>query len=179
LHASLQKQYQLIIEMLDWAKFQNNGIRFEPAELKVAYEFASVMKNTEGNAKRKEITIRFVVDDNLLVKADHNMFQILLRNLVSNAVKFTKRGGNVVVRARAEGSGVEVSVEDNGIGIDKEDLPRLFQIKKRFTTDGTENEQGTGLGLLFCKEIVEKHGGKISCESETGKGSRFLVFLPG
>jgi signal transduction histidine kinase len=101
-----------------------------------------------------------------------------LRNLVSNAIKFTNTGGTIRIKAEQTDSNVTISVLDNGIGITPDDLNKLFDISQYITTKGTANEPGTGLGLLLCKEFVEKHGGKIWVESEAGKGSDFKFSLP-
>jgi signal transduction histidine kinase len=101
-----------------------------------------------------------------------------MRNLVSNAIKFTNPGGSVNISSEQSDSIVTISVSDNGIGIDPEALSKLFDIASNLTTPGTANETGTGLGLLLCKEFVEKHGGRIWCESVVGKGSTFKFTLP-
>jgi signal transduction histidine kinase len=106
------------------------------------------------------------------------MLSTVLRNLVSNAIKFTPKGGEVKVEARVEGDDVKISVCDTGIGIKPETIEKLFKIETSFTTRGTENEKGTGLGLLLCKEFIEKHGGRIWVESEQGQGSIFSFVIP-
>ena len=105
------------------------------------------------------------------------MLKTILRNLVSNAIKFTNNGGTINIKARTNNSNVTISVSDNGIGIPPENLTKLFDISEVLTTKGTAEETGTGLGLLLCKEFVEKHGGKIWVESEVGKGSDFKFTL--
>jgi len=106
------------------------------------------------------------------------MLNTVLRNLVSNAIKFTPKGGEVKVEARVEGDDVKISVCDTGIGIKPETIGKLFKIETSFTTRGTENEKGTGLGLLLCREFIEKHGGKIWVESEQEQGSIFSFVIP-
>jgi signal transduction histidine kinase len=101
-----------------------------------------------------------------------------LRNLVSNAIKYTNEGGKIVINANIDQDVATISVTDDGVGLSKEDQDKLWDISKSFTTYGTANEKGTGLGLLLCKELVEKHDGKIWVESETGKGSCFRFTLP-
>jgi len=102
----------------------------------------------------------------------------VLRNLVSNAIKFTKKGGTININAEENSGEVRISVSDTGIGISDVDLAKLFDISQVISSKGTENEKGTGLGLLLCKEFVEKHGGKIWVESEVGKGSSFYFTFP-
>jgi len=106
------------------------------------------------------------------------MLKTIFRNLVSNAIKFTNTSGAVNINAEENSGNVTISVSDNGIGINPEDLAKLFDISKVLTTKGTAKETGTGLGLLLCKEFVEKHGGKIWVVSETGKGSTFYFTIP-
>jgi signal transduction histidine kinase len=106
------------------------------------------------------------------------MLKTILRNLISNAIKFTRRNGKVEVKALINNNNVEIAVSDNGIGMTNETMSKLFRIDASISTRGTENEKGTGLGLFLCKEFVEKHGGKIWVESETGKGSIFKFVLP-
>ena len=106
------------------------------------------------------------------------MISTILRNLISNAIKFTNPGGTIVISTEQKQNLLIVSVADNGVGIRKEALEKLFRIEESYSTAGTQNEEGTGLGLLLCKEYVEKHGGKIRAESELNKGSKFSFTLP-
>ncbi|MBE0646735.1 MAG: ATP-binding protein, partial [Bacteroidales bacterium] len=112
------------------------------------------------------------------VLADRDMILTVLRNLISNAVKFTSFGGKIHIIVTPNHDFCEISVRDSGIGISKEDIDKLFRIDSKFSTRGTADEKGTGLGLILCKEFVEKHGGKIWVESELGKGSTFRFTLP-
>jgi PAS domain S-box-containing protein len=178
LNHSLQKQYHLLNEVLSWTKMQNNGFKYEPAKLNLRKEIASTINSLESSAIRKEICLVSEINKEQEVFADPNMLQIVLRNLISNAVKFSYRGTEVKISAYNSASGVEICVADRGVGIDNDDMERLFDIKRRFSYDGTESEQGTGLGLIFCKEIMEKHEGYIKCKSEPGNGSVFCIFFP-
>jgi signal transduction histidine kinase len=110
--------------------------------------------------------------------ADKNMIRTILRNLITNAVKFTHKNGQVQVNAINYNDNIEISVSDNGIGMSKETIAKLFRIDANLSTRGTENEKGTGLGLFLCKEFAEKHNGNIWVESEEGKGSTFKFLLP-
>jgi signal transduction histidine kinase len=131
-----------------------------------------------SNANAKNITINYSAPDEINIFADIDMFKAVLRNLVSNAIKFTNNGGAININAEENSGNVTISVSDNGIGIKPHDLTKLFDISQVRTTTGTSEETGTGLGLLLCKEFVEKHGGKIWVESEVGKGSDFKFTLP-
>src|SRR4030043_121015 len=129
-------------------------------------------------ATGKNIELKCFIPDNLQVNADKNMIKTILRNLISNAIKFTHKNGKVEVRAVFDSKLVEISVSDSGIGMTEETMAKLFRIDADLSTRGTENEKGTGLGLFLCKEFIEKHGGKIWVESEHGKGSIFKFMLP-
>jgi signal transduction histidine kinase len=106
------------------------------------------------------------------------MIKVVLRNLLSNAIKFTNKSGSIFIEANSNHEDIIISVSENGIGITPENLSMLFSISQVLTTTGTANEQGTGLGLLLCKDFVEKHGGRIWAESEPGKGSKFSFTMP-
>lgn len=130
-------------------------------------------------ANKKEIQIQYDIPDDLLVDADENMLKLIVRNLGYNAVKFTFRNGTITLKAKPVNShSVEISVKDSGIGIGSEGIGNLFSLNKRTSRTGTEGELSTGLGLILCKEFVEKNGGKIWVESEVGKGSTFQFTIP-
>jgi signal transduction histidine kinase len=130
-------------------------------------------------AKVKGIEINCKIPDYLFVFADTNLLQTVIRNLVSNAVKFTSKGGKVNISAKAStDSNIEISVQDTGIGMSQKLLGDLFKLDVKTTRKGTNGEPSTGLGLLLCKEFIEKHGGQIWAESEVGKGSSFHFTLP-
>jgi signal transduction histidine kinase len=146
------------------------------------YNFNEVCRSTldllKQGAYSKGITISCGENNNVKVFADIDMLNTVLRNLVSNAIKFTNREGVIIVSAVQTETDTTISVKDNGVGIASDNLLKLFDITKVLSTSGTESESGTGLGLLICKEFVEKHGGKIWVESEAGKGSTFSFKLP-
>ncbi len=129
-------------------------------------------------AAAKGITITYSSPYDIDVFADIDMLKIVLRNLVSNAIKFTNKNGTININAEENSGNVLISVSDNGIGIPPDNLSKLFDISQVLTTKGTAEETGTGLGLFICKEFVEKHGGKIRVESKVGKGSDFKFTLP-
>ena len=131
------------------------------------------------SAKSKGIEIAYDIPDDLAVFADSNILQTVIRNLVSNAVKFTPKGGKISVSAKATSDkGVQISIKDTGIGMSPKMVDNLFRLDVQTNRKGTEGEHSTGLGLLLCKEFVEKHGGKLWVESEEGKGSTFAFSLP-
>jgi PAS domain S-box-containing protein len=171
--------YNLLENLLNWTRTQSGKIPFAPK----VYSFNEVCMNIidlfKASALTKGITIGCVNTGNVDVFADIDMLNTTLRNLVSNAIKFTNRDGAINISALQSGGAVTISVSDNGVGICPDNLSKLFDISKVLSTSGTEEESGTGLGLLLCKEFVEKHGGQIMVESESGKGSTFSFTLPG
>ena len=126
----------------------------------------------------KNILMENKIDPSTLINADKNMLSTILRNLISNAIKFTPQEGKICVSASENKEYIEVSVTDTGVGIEEKYIPLLFRIDNKYSTPGTNNETGTGLGLILCREFVEKHKGKIWVESEINKGSRFIFTLP-
>ena len=118
------------------------------------------------------------MDDDIQIIADRNMMSTVIRNLLSNAIKYTMRSGNVRIVATKSDYAITISVIDNGVGISDENIKHLFSISQKTSSLGTENETGTGLGLILCKEFIEQHSGRISVESEYGKGSTFMLLLP-
>jgi signal transduction histidine kinase len=129
-------------------------------------------------SKSKNITLQNNITFDLYAYCDINMINTVLRNLISNAIKFTQPWGSINVTAMDEIDQVKISVQDTGIGISNDNLHRLFNLTEYFSTQGTNKEGGTGLGLILCKEFVEKHGGKISVETELKKGSIFSFTIP-
>jgi len=161
-----------------WARTQQGSFSFNPQKLSFTDICKNILEMLNSNAEAKNIAINCLTADKLIVFADIDMFKTVLRNLVSNAIKFTNTGGTININAEQTNSNVTISVSDNGIGIIPDILTKLFDISEVITTMGTEEESGTGMGLLLCKEFVEKHGGKIWVESEVGKGSKFEFTLP-
>ena len=157
---------------------QNGTVPFSPRSLIVEQLVRDEFEIARPNAGQKKITLTSDVPKSLIIGADENMFRNILRNLVSNAVKFTPKGGEVHLSAEVVDAAVVISVTDNGVGMKPDDIEKLFKIETNFSTRGTESEKGTGLGLLLCKEFVEKHGGKIWIESKEGIGSKFSFTIP-
>jgi len=137
-----------------------------------------VVSLLQANAVNKQIQLTGTIEKNTFIKADKNMINTILRNLVSNAIKFTGLNGKINVNAKVADDSTIVSVSDTGIGLDKEDIEKLFRIDVQFVTKGTAQEAGTGLGLVICKEMIEKHQGKIWVESAKFKGSTFYFSIP-
>jgi PAS domain S-box-containing protein len=178
LNTSLHKQYELLTNLLDWSRLQRKNFSLDIETFFLCKELNREIEQLILIAGQKEIELRNKVENDLKVCADLNMLRLVLRNLISNSIKFTKKKGFVEVSAVNKENSIEISISDNGIGIAKEISEKLFKDDSRYSTEGTAKEKGTGLGLLLCKEIVEKHGGKIWVESEVGKGSKFIFTIP-
>jgi signal transduction histidine kinase len=178
MNKSANKLNILLVNLLDWSRVQSGNFKtnFQQLQLKQLIDDVIFLLNDLLEAKRLKMSIN--TDDSVMVFADHEMLKTILRNLISNAIKFTHENGAINVRVMQTDSNTTISVSDNGIGIKPDSLTKLFNISQIFTTTGTEKESGTGLGLPLCKDFVEKHGGKIWVESEVGKGSKFEFTLP-
>jgi signal transduction histidine kinase len=173
-----QNMSNLLENLLQWARFQYGEIECNPEKIDL---FTLAKENIQyfiGNAEKKNINISIKVRENTWVYGDENMIKSVLRNLVNNAVKFTYPGGKIKIFSKEEEDFIITSVQDTGVGISKEKLDNLFQNGKQVSTKGTAEEKGSHLGLLICKEFVEKNGGKIRVKSKPGKGSTFEFSLP-
>jgi signal transduction histidine kinase len=169
---------RLLQNLLDWSRSETGTIKYEP-EVFPLYEIINQAVNLASNtAMQKEITIQTEVDEQTTVFCDRNMIYTVMRNLVSNAIKFSYRGGTVKIYSKLYDNTVEVNIADEGVGLNGIPVEDLFKIEKRITNDGTENEKGTGLGLYLCKEFVEKSHGSISVKNNIEKGSIFTFTLP-
>lgn len=173
-----QSTFNLLEDILMWARTQQDMIPFNPQLISFKDIFISILEPLNPLADAKNLTINFSAPDKIKIFADIDMMKTVLRNLVSNAIKYTNIGGEINITASETSENITISVMDNGVGITPGDLTKLFNITEVISTIGTANETGSGLGLLLCKEFVEKHGGKIRVESEVGKGSDFKFTLP-
>jgi signal transduction histidine kinase len=169
--------YNLAENLLSWSRTQTGKIKVTPVILDLGSIVDRNLEFLESQAKKKNIKI-FCCFDNTSVFADANLFDTVIRNLLSNAIKFTPENGKIEISASRKNDFVEISISDNGVGIKPDRLDKLFDVGVTQTTMGTSGEKGTGLGLILCKEFVEKNGGSIRVESEDGKGSRFYIHLP-
>jgi PAS domain S-box-containing protein len=178
LHDLVVNLYMLLENLLEWAQFQKGLISFMPKTLCLSDIFSQCMDSTKQGALQKDITILNEISKTQNIYADEKMVNSVLRNLLSNAVKFTKKGGKVVGKAREIEKGmVEISVTDTGVGIPGNTVDKLFMLGEKVGSLGTDNEPSTGLGLVLCKEFVEKHGGQIWVESQENIGSTFYFTL--
>jgi PAS domain S-box-containing protein len=169
-----KKTYELLEDLLTWSRSQTGAISFNPERFSLADAVNDVVMFLEHNAENKGINLVSNVSSDTSVFGDYKMIGTIIRNLVSNSIKYTPSGGTITVDSAAAGDMVEISVTDTGIGMDEKVLNSLFKIEQTMSRPGTNKEEGTGLGLLLCREFVHRHGGKIWVESEVGKGSRFV-----
>ena len=172
-----QRTLDLLMNLLEWSRAQTGRMLFDPANFELVSFIEENILLFDAIADQKAIAIHTVFPDEITVFADKAMVGTALRNLISNAIKFTRQGGEINISAEKKSKEILIQVADNGIGIAPGRLERLFRIDESDSTSGTNNEKGTGLGLILCKEFVENHGGKIWAESEEGKGSAFYFTL--
>jgi two-component system sensor histidine kinase/response regulator len=178
IHHATENTFQLLINLLDWARLQEGKIRVKPEKLdlhEIADECINLLK---PKIAERKLHASLDIDFDIKVCADKNMIRTIFRNLVGNAVKFTEYGGSIHIAARKVLKNVEVMVTDTGIGINREDLRQLFKLDKQGLIHSPDGTQGTGLGLILCKEFIELNQGRIWAESAVGEGSIFYFTLP-
>lgn len=175
---SSQQAMDLLMNLLEWTQSQTGRMVFTPENINIVDLINQSIELFSALAQQKSISVSSELSVNQPVFADKAMINTILRNLISNAIKFTNSGGEIVVSTEQMLHELVVSVSDNGVGMDQESISKLFRIDKSHSTLGTENEKGTGLGLLLCKEFAERHGGRIWVDSETEKGSKFFFSIP-
>ena len=163
----------LLANLMEWSRSQTGRMDFNPEYFELVSLLDEVTLLFDDIAGQKSLSITKALPPNAPVYADKAMISTVIRNLISNSIKFTMPGGKIIILAEEKQHEVTVSVSDTGVGIPKDMIVKLFRIDENFSTPGTQNEKGTGLGLILCKEFIEKHGGKIWAESEEGKGSTF------
>jgi len=171
--------HRLLENLLQWSHIQRGLMPFNPKAVQLRAIADESIALIVDSVREKEIEIINAISEGFIVFADIDMLQSIMRNVVSNAVKFTPKGGNVSLSAKAtEDNSVEISIKDTGIGMSKVMVDNLFKLDAQTNRTGTEGEPSSGLGLLLCKEFIEKHSGKIWVESEEGKGSVFHLTFP-
>ncbi len=173
-----RKLSTLLDNLLQWSRAQTGHIEYLPEHIPLKDVISSCISVNRDFAIQKRIEVKSEYDGDIHVYADKNMINTILRNLLSNAIKFSNPGGTVTVDVKEKGKMAEISVSDSGIGINKENLDKLFKIDSQFSSRGTDNEKGTGLGLILCKEFIDYHNGRIWADSEPGEGSTFTFAMP-
>lgn len=178
LRDSMKNMYDLLEDLINWAMLQKQQMIFRPVEIDTTTILSECLNVLNPIAEMKKIKIIFYNQESFPLFADKQMMITVFRNFISNSIKFTNEGGIIKIIAAKNDSKIKISVEDTGVGIAKERIEKLFNIYGQESTFGTKSEKGTGLGLIICKEFVEKNGGKIQVKSEIGKGTTFTVILP-
>lgn len=171
--------YSLLENLLSWSRLQRGVMKFEPAELNLAETVNSAIAPLTASAAKKNISLKVQIPESAAITADRHMVETVVRNIVSNAIKFTIEGTVFVMAEQTGNNFFKITVKDNGIGIPPDMIDNLFSLTSKVSRPGTAGEPSSGLGLLLCKEFVEKHGGEIWVESEPGKGTEFTFTLPG
>jgi PAS domain S-box-containing protein len=170
--------FNLLENLLNWSRTQTNSIKFTPAKTDISHILHENIQMLSVIAQNKEIEIIPKIPEGIICMADGNMINTTVRNLLTNALKFTPQKGKIIVSANSEDDFIKISIEDSGVGMDKSALDKLFRIDEFHNSVGTSGETGTGLGLIICNEFISRHGGQIKVESEPGKGSTFSFTLP-
>jgi signal transduction histidine kinase len=178
IHQSSQKTMDLLSNLIEWSKSQTNTIKFNAVLIDLNKLITDTIELMNYSAHQKSISISSEIPEKATAFADKAMIETVLRNLISNAIKFTNQGGEIKVSIENMPTEWLISVTDNGVGINEDNLKNIFRIDKNISTKGTQNEAGTGLGLILCKEFIEEHNGRIWSESIVGKGSVFKFSLP-
>lgn len=177
-HTSAERLYALLENLLTWSRIQRGVMEYEPEEIALQEIAEDNIDLFISKAEQKQVVLTSSIPENTCAYADYNMMNTVIRNLVSNALKFTEAGDTIDISACDQETHIEVVVSDTGAGISPEDIPKLFRIDVQYTNVGTAGETGTGLGLILCQDLVEKNGGEIWVESEVGKGTTFRFTLP-
>ncbi len=169
--------HHLLENLLNWAGMQTERIKVNKTNFNLREVVDEIIQLNSSNAKMKSIELFSSIHEEITINADKFMVDTVIRNLVSNAIKFTREGGKIGVSSETKDDKISIIIEDNGVGIQAENLKKLFRIDNQIKTKGTAGEAGSGLGLILCKEFIEKNDGTITVESEHGKGSRFILTL--
>lgn len=175
---STEHIFELIENLLQWSRLQAGRIEYRPEKINLKNFFAELSNLYEGNLLNKNLNLITKVPIELDAYADKNMIRSVIQNLLANAIKFTPTQGSISITAIKSVNMAEICIADSGIGMSEEDIGKLFRIDVQFTRRGTNNEEGTGLGLILCQEQIERNGGELWVKSEEGKGSRFYFTLP-
>ena len=178
LQHSSKVTYNLLQNLLEWSRSQTDNIKIEAIEFDAAEVIAENVDILEGQADNKQIKVENGVQEKTVCYADVNMISTVFRNIISNALKFTHKKGKIEIGVAKTPSHNEFFVKDNGIGMNEDTLSKLFKITEKVKRNGTANEEGTGLGLILCKEFIEKNKGSIRVESTVNEGTSFYITVP-
>lgn len=178
INESLNKTYNYLNNLLEWSRLQTNRIEFAPSSFGLLDLVREVQEILIAQAQNKTIEINIAVQKETRLFADRNMIKIVVINILSNAIKYSNENSIIRISSNRINNQDIIFIEDNGVGMSKDSCEKLFKVEESFSTPGTNNEKGTGLGLVLCHDFVKKHNGQIEVESEIGKGSVFRIILP-
>lgn len=178
INSSARAILDLLNNLLDWSRIQTNRLEFSAENVNINEVMFNVNSIVIPITQQKGLEYIVDIEDGVMLRADRSMLETVLRNLISNAVKFTSRGGSIIVVGEVSGNEMLFNISDSGVGMEQETVDKLFNLNELITTSGTENEKGTGLGLKLCYEFVKRHGGKLTVESRKGEGSSFSFGIP-
>ena len=176
---SATNAYELLENLLEWSRAQTGKIIVHPENVGIKAHVNEIINQVTEQANLKGITILNLVEPSVFINVDVNMIGSVIRNILSNAIKFSNENGIVKVTSEYQANGdITIAIEDNGVGISGDVLASLFNFETHLSTYGTNNEKGTGLGLLICKEFIDKNNGRIAVESKVDKGTKFIMTFP-
>ena len=183
IHQGIERTYKLLEDLLEWSYSQSGTISYKPERTNLSEMTKELVDVLNFLIEQKNIKLINNVPESVFVNADKNMLSTIIRNLVSNAIKFTPKQGTIMLGAKTicdkeKKNFIEFSVKDTGVGITKEVQSKLFDIATISSSSGTDNEPGSGLGLILCKEFIDRHNCEIRVESEAHKGSEFIFTIP-
>lgn len=178
INGSAHVLFDLLNNLLEWSRYQIEHSNPNPAKLNLSAEVNETLRILSRNIEEKFQNVTTDINDSIFVYADRHMFRSIVQNLTANAIKFTPEGGTIIISAVRCGGFAEISVIDRGTGMSEATLSRLFKLDETITSAGTNNEKGTGLGLVLCKEFIEKNGGTINVKSELNNGTQFTFTIP-
>jgi signal transduction histidine kinase len=178
IYESAQNLFNLLSNLLQWSKSQLGSVKLTPVEVNLYEAIDDVLSLLNISIAKKQILVHNEIEKNTNINVDKHVISTVLRNLINNAVKFTDKKGEIKITSEIKDKKIIISVEDNGTGISEENRKKLFKLDEEHSTKGTDNESGSGLGLILCKELIIQSGGEIFVESTLGKGSKFSFSLP-
>ncbi len=178
INSSARAILDLLNNLLDWSRIQTNRLEYSPENININEIMFNVNSIVVPITHQKGLEYIYEIESDIMLFTDRSMLETVFRNLISNAIKFTPRGGSIIVTGEVSGDVMRFSVSDSGVGMEQETMDKLFNLNELVTTSGTENEKGTGLGLKLCYEFVKRHGGVLTVESRPGEGSTFSFDIP-
>jgi two-component system, sensor histidine kinase and response regulator len=178
INSSTQETYALLLNLLQWTRSQTGDLEIAPEPISVEALVTNTFRFFDPQASKKKIKLEKSVQDGLIIEADQNMMKSVLQNLVNNAIKFTKPGGRIAINAAEKDHNIVINITDDGIGISETNMKKLFVDEGQVTTRGTNDETGSGLGLLLVKEFVQRNGGATAVKSKEGEGTTFTLTFP-